>query len=103
MKIDLRTCKEIYRPEYYLNEDPKEVAKSLEKLKIIDEEESKNEPTFSYTLHKGLPYGRIKYMFYCFLLMLDGLIGIISIGQTQSVMANKYLMTKWIMRGYENR
>ena len=103
MKIDFRTGKVIYRPEDYLNEDPKEVAKSLEKLKIIDEEESKNEPTFSYTLHKGLPYGRIKYMFYCFLLLLDGLIGIISIGQTQSVMANKYLMTKWIMRGYENR
>ena len=103
MKIDFRTGKVIYRPEDYLNEDPKEVAKSLEKLKIIDEEDSKNAPTFSYTLHKGLPYGRIKYMFYCFLLMLDGLIGIISIGQTQSVMANKYLMTKWIMRGYENR
>ena len=53
MKIDFRTGKVIYRPEDYLNEDPKEVAKSLEKLKIIDEEESKNEPTFSYTLHKG--------------------------------------------------
>ena len=42
-------------------------------------------------------------MFYCFLLMIDGLIGIVSIGQTQSIMAQKYLLSDWIKGDYNDR
>ncbi|SVE21352.1 uncharacterized protein METZ01_LOCUS474206, partial [marine metagenome] len=45
------------------------------------------EAVFQKTRHKGLPYGRLKFIFYCFLLMVDGLVGIVSIGQTQSIIA----------------
>ena len=54
------------------------------------------EALFQKTRHRGLPYGRLKYLLYCFLLMVDGLIGIMSFGQTQSIMAQKYLLSKWI-------
>jgi hypothetical protein len=32
--------------------------------------------------------------------MMDGLIGIVSFGQTQSIMAQKYLLSEWIMGDY---
>ena len=94
MKIDFGTGK-VYYPDN--NEVLKE---SLEELKIKDNlgiETSAEEPVFSKTRHYGLPYGRLKYLFYCFLLMMDGLIGIISLGQTQSILAQKYLLSKWIL------
>jgi len=31
------------------------------------------------------------------LLMVDGLIGIVSLGQTQSILAQKYLLSDWVM------
>ena len=95
MKIDFGTGK-VYYPDS--NEELKE---SLEELKIKDyvgiETGTKNESVFSKTRHQGLPYGRLKFMFYCVLLMVDGLIGIVSFGQTQSIMAQKYLLSEWIM------
>ena len=95
MKIDFGTGK-VYYPDS--NEELKE---SLEAMKIKDyvgiEPGTKNEPVFSKTRHQGLPYGRLKFMFYCVLLMVDGLIGIVSFGQTQSIMAQKYLLSEWIM------
>ncbi len=98
MKIDFGTGKVYYTD--VLNEDPEEIKKSLEDMKIKNEGV---EPVFSKTRHEGLPYGRLKYMFYCCLLMVDGLIGIVSFGQTQSIMAQKYLLSKWIMEGYDDR
>jgi hypothetical protein len=94
MKIDFGTGK-VYYPDN--NEVLKE---SLEELKIKDNlgsETNTEEPLFSKTRHENLPYGRLKYLFYCFLLMMDGLIGIISLGQTQSILAQKYLLSKWIL------
>ena len=95
MKIDFLTGK-VYYPDS--NEELKE---SLEELKIEDcvgiETGTKEEAIFQKTRHKGLAYGRLKYMFYCVLLMIDGLIGIVSFGQTQSIMAPKFLLSKWIM------
>ena len=95
MKIDFGTGK-VYYPDS--NEELKE---SLEEMKIKDyvgiETGIEKEAVFQKTRHKGLPYGRLKYLFYCFLLMVDGLIGIVSFGQTQSIMAQKYLLSKWIM------
>ena len=95
MKIDFGTGK-VYYPDS--NEELKE---SLDKMKIEDcvgiETGTKKEAVFQKTRHKGLPYGRLKYMFYCLLLMVDGFIGIISVGQTQSIMAQKYLLSKWIL------
>ena len=95
MKIDFGTGK-VYYPDS--NEELKE---SLEEMKIKDyvgiETGTQNEPVFQKTRHKGLAYGRLKYMFYCVLLMIDGLIGIVSFGQTQSIMAQKYLLSEWIM------
>ena len=95
MKIDFGTGK-VYYPDS--NEELKE---SLEEMKIKDyvgiETGTKKEAVFSKTRHKGLAYGRLKYMFYCVLLMIDGLIGIVSFGQTQSIMAPKFLLSKWIM------
>ena len=93
MKIDFDTGRVIY------NNEMDELKESLEEMKIHDS--PRVEPVFSKTRHKGLPYGRLKYMFYCFLLMMDGLIGIVSFGQTQSIMAQKYLLSEWIMGDYD--
>ena len=95
MKIDFDTGK-----VYYPDED-EELKESLEEMKIKENLGMKTgvekEALFQKTRHKGLPYGRLKYMFYWLLLMEDGFIGIISIGQTQSIMAQKYLLSKWIL------
>ena len=95
MKIDFDTGK-VYYPDN--NEELKE---SLEEMKIKEsmgiETDVEKEALFQKTRHQGLPYGRLKYLFYCFLLMMDGLIGIVSLGQTQSIMAQKYLLSKWII------
>ena len=101
MKIDFTTGK-VYYPDR--NEELKE---SLEEMKIKEnvgiETGVVKEAIFQKTRHKGLPYGRLKYMFYCFLLMMDGLIGIISLGQTQSIIAQKYLLSDWILSEGEKR
>ena len=95
MKIDFTTGK-VYYPD-----EAEELKKSLEEMKIKEsmdnETDFEKEALFQKTRHKGLPYGRLKYLLYCFLLMVDGLIGIVSFGQTQSIMAQKYLLSKWIM------
>jgi len=94
MKIDFDTGRVIY------NDEMDELRESLEEMKIKENlgiETSTEEAVFSKTRHYGLPYGRLKYLFYCFLLMMDGLIGIVSLGQTQSIMAQKYLLSKWIL------
>ena len=100
MKIDFTTGK-VYYPD-----EAEELKKSLEEMKIKESVGSETgfakEAVFQKTRHKGLPYGRLKFMFYCFLLMVDGLIGIVSFGQTQSIMAQKYLLSKWIMEGDDN-
>ena len=95
MKIDFDTGKVTY------NNEMDELRESLEEMKIKEsmgiETGVEKEALFQKTRHHGLPYGRLKYLFYCFLLMVDGLIGIVSFGQTQSIMAQKYLLSKWIM------
>ena len=94
MKIDFDTGRVIY------NDEMDALKESLEEMKIKESmgiETSAEEPVFSKTRHEGLPYGRFKFMFYCCLLMMDGLIGIVSFGQTQSIMAQKYLLSKWIL------
>jgi len=95
MKIDFDTGKVTY------NDEMDELKESLEEMKIKEsmgiETGVEKEALFQKTRHQGLPYGRLKYLFYCFLLMMDGLIGIVSFGQTQSIMANKFLLSKWIM------
>ena len=95
MKIDFDTGKVIY------NDESDELKESLEEMKIKEnvgiETGVEKEAIFQKTRHKGLPYGRLKYMFYCLLLMVDGFIGIISIGQTQSIIAQKYLLSDWIL------
>ena len=95
MKIDFDTGRVIY------NDEVNELKESLEEMKIKDsvgiETGVEREALFQKTRHYGLPYGRVKYLFYCFLLMMDGLIGIISLGQTQSILAQKYLLSKWIL------
>ena len=95
MKIDFTTGK-VYYPD-----EAEELKKSLEEMKIKESVGSETgfvkEAVFQKTRHKGLPYGRLKFIFYCFLLMVDGLIGIVSFGQTQSIIAQKYLLSKWIM------
>ena len=94
MKIDFDTGKVIYTNE------ADELKESLEEMKIGENlgiKTDTEEPVFSKTRHEGLPYGRFKFMFYCCLLMMDGLIGIVSFGQTQSIMASKYLFSKWIL------
>tara|TARA_B100000929_G_scaffold256605_1_gene218923 strand:- start:289 stop:585 length:297 start_codon:yes stop_codon:yes gene_type:complete len=93
MKIDFDTGKVIYTDEM------DELKESLEEMKIQDS--PRVEPVFSKTRHEGLPYGRFKFMFYCCLLMMDGLIGIVSLGQTQSILAQKYLLSKWVLAGGE--
>ena len=95
MKIDFTTGK-VYYPD-----EAEELKKSLEEMKIKEsmgkETGFEKEAMFQKTRHKGLPYGRLKFMFYCFLLMVDGLIGIVSFGQTQSIIAQKYLLSDWIL------
>ena len=95
MKIDFTTGKVYYPDE---NEELKE---SLEEMKIKEsvgiETNVEKEAMFQKTRHHGLPYGRLKYLLYCFLLMVDGFIGIVSLGQTQSIIAQKYLLSKWIL------
>ena len=95
MKIDFDTGKVIY------NDEMDELRESLEEMKIKEsmgiETGVEREALFQKTRHYGLPYGRFKFIFYCCLLMLDGLIGIVSLGQTQSIMAQKYLLSKWIL------
>ena len=94
MKIDFDTGRVIY------NDEMNDLKESLEDLKIKESVGVEKESLFQKTRHHGLPYGRLKYMFYCFLLIMDGLIGIVSFGQTQSIMAQKYLLTEWIMGDY---
>ena len=95
MKIDFDTGKVIY------NDEMDGLKESLEEMKIKEsvgiETGVEKEDVFQKTRHHGLPYGRLKYMFYCCLLMVDGLIGFVSLGQTQSIMAQKYLLSKWIL------
>jgi hypothetical protein len=95
MKIDFDTGK-VYYPDG--NEELKE---SLEEMKIKEnvgiETNVEKEAMFQKTRHHGLPYGRLKYLLYCFLLMVDGFIGIVSLGQTQSIIAQKYLLSDWIL------
>ncbi len=91
MEIDFKTGKVSY-PDC---ESPEQIRQSIDDMKIQDIEEK--ESVFSKTMHKNLKYGRLKYMCYCFLLMMDGLIGLVSFGQTQSIMANKYLLSDYVM------
>ena len=94
MKIDFDTGKVIYTNE------ADELKESLEEMKIGENlgiKTDTKEPVFSKTRHEGLPYGRLKYIFYCFLLVADGVIGIVSLGQTQSILAPKYLLSKWLL------
>ena len=101
MKIDFTTGKVYYPDE---NEELKE---SLEEMKIKEkvgiETNVEKEAVFQKTRHHGLPYGRLKYLLYCFLLMVDGFIGIVSLGQTQSIIAQKYLLSDWILSEGEKR
>ena len=92
MEIDFKTGKVIYTNN--LNENTEQIRQSLEEMKIKDNIE---EPVFSKTIHTNLKYGRLKFLFYCCLLMMDGLIGIVSFGQTQSILAQKFLLSKWIL------
>ena len=98
MDIDFKTGKVSY-PE----RDAEKAAfiQSLEDLKLKDSQEP--ESVFSKTRHENLKYGRLKFMFYCFLLMVDGLIGLVSIGQTQSIIAQKYLMSDHVIGDYNHR
>ena len=95
MKIDFDTGKVTY------NDEMDELKESLEEMKIKDsigiETGVEKEALFQKTRHYGLSYGRLKYLFYCSLLMVDGLIGIVSFGQTQSILAQKYLLSEWIL------
>ena len=95
MKIDFTTGK-----VYYPDRD-EELKESLEEMKIKEsvgiETNVEKEAVFQKTRHHGLPYGRLKYLLYCFLLMVDGFIGIVSLGQTQSIIAQKYLLSDWIL------
>jgi len=92
MDIDFKTGK----VSYPVCESSEQIRQSIADMKIEDTNE---EPVFSKTIHQNLKYGRLKFMFYCFLLMLDGLVGVISFGQTQSIMANKYLLSDHVMGG----
>jgi hypothetical protein len=94
MKIDFDTGKVIY------SDETDELKESLEEMKIRENlgiKTDTEEPVFSKTRHRGLPYGRLKFLFYCCLLMVDGLIGFVSLGQTQSILAQKFLLSKWIL------
>ena len=52
-------------------------------------------------LHSCLAGKPLCSLCYCFLLVLDGLIGVVSLGQTQSIMANKYLLSDYVMGDYD--
>ena len=93
MKIDPYTGKVYY--EHYTSPI------ITDNLKIEEPTLRIEEPVFSKTVHQNLKYGRLKFMFYCFLLMMDGLVGVISLGQTQSIMANKYLLSDYVMGDYD--
>ena len=77
MKIDFDTGKVIY------NDEMDGLQESLEEMKIKEsvgiETNVEKEAVFQKTRHHGLPYGRLKYILYCFLLVLDGLIGVVSL------------------------
>jgi len=94
MDIDFKTGKVSY-PDY---ESQEQIRQSIDDMKIKDTNE---ESVFSKTMHKNLKYGRLKYMLYCFLLMLDGIVGLVSLGQTQSIMASKYLLSDYVMGDYD--
>ena len=98
MQIDPDTGK-VYYENYTSPIVTDKLKQSLEDLKITENLQDKveEEPLFSKTRHKGLPYGRLKYLLYCLFLMMDGLIGIVSLGQTQSILAQKYLLSKWLL------
>ena len=100
MQIDPETGK-VYFEHYISPITTDKLKRSLEDLKIEDNvginTAVEKEAVFQKTRHYGLPYGRLKYLLYCFLLMVDGLIGIVSFGQTQSIIAQKYLLSKWIL------
>ena len=100
MQIDPETGK-VYYEHYTSSIITDKLKQSLEDLKITENiKDKEEEPVFSKTIHQNLKYGRLKYMFYCFLLVLDGLIGVVSLGQTQSIMANKYLLSDYVMGDY---
>ena len=98
MKIDPETGK-VYYEHYTSPVITDKLKQSLEDLKITEnlQDGVEEESVFSKTRHEGLPYGRLKYIFYCFLLVVDGMIGIVSLGQTQSILAPKYLLSKWLL------
>ena len=98
MQIDPETGK-VYYEHYTSPIVTDKLKQSLEDLKITENLQDKveEEPVFQKTRHYGLPYGRLKYLLYCFLLVADGMIGIVSLGQTQSILAQKYLLSKWIL------
>ena len=56
-----------------------------------------DESVFQKTCHYGLPFGRFKYLFYCCLMIADGAIGVISLGEVQSIMTNKFLKSDYIL------
>ncbi len=112
MKIDFSTGK-VYYPE---DDDPDPdgmIARQLqssgdypnitENEKHLYEEALKQEsiseaqPFFTKTVHAGLPYARIKYLIFCLCLIMYGFIGIISFGETQSCLAAKFLLSKWVI------
>ena len=96
MKIDFDTGRVIY------NDEANELKQSLEDLKIKENLQDKiGEAVFTKAVHKNLKYGRLKYLVYCFLQMVDGLVGIVSLGQTQSIIAQKYLLSDWVMGDYD--
>ena len=112
MQIDPETGK-VYFDHYVSPIITDKLKQSLEDLKIKSTEEEwagfdrvldkiDEDAVFQKTRHYGLLYGRLKYMLYCFLLVVDGLIGIVSFGQTQSIIAQKYLLSKWIMGDNED-
>ena len=100
MQIDPETGK-VYFENYTSPIIIYKLKQSFEEMKIKEnmgiETGVEEEAIFQKTRHHGLPYGRLKYLLYCFLLMVDGLVGIMSFGQIQSIIAQKYLLSKWIM------
>ena len=74
MKIDFTTGK-VYYPD-----EAEELKESLEEMKITEsmgiETGVEKEALFQKTRHRGLPYGRLKYLFYCFLL-IKRIVGVI--------------------------
>ena len=106
MQIDPETGK-VYFENYTSPIITDKLKQSFEEMKIKEnvgiETAVEAEAVFQKTRHYGLPYGRLKYLLYCFLLMVDGFIGIVSLGQTQSIIAQKYLLSDWILSEGEKR